>query len=87
MGATSTSSSIIVYCVLPGCKGWHTNLAGWHQKKLQQNKPNPAGMSDPIAVMYIPVCENRVPIELVCSVDSSSISKGMIDGVLLSMCW
>ena len=39
---------------------------------------NPAGMSNPIAVMYIPVCENRVQIESVCSVDSSSILKGMI---------
>ena len=32
-GATSTLSSTIVYHVLPGCKGQHANLAGWHQKK------------------------------------------------------
>ena len=75
MGDTSTSSSTIVYCMLPGCKGWHTNLAGQHQKKQQQNKPNPAGISNPITVTYIPVCENRVQMESACSVDSLSISK------------
>ena len=45
----------------------------------------PAGINDPIAVMYIPVCENRVQIESVSSVDSSSMSKG-ICWVLLMMC-
>ena len=73
--------------MLSGCKGQFANLAGWHQKKLQQNKPNPAGISDPIAVIYIPGCKNRVQMELVCSVDSLSISKGMIGRVLSSRCW
>ena len=45
MGATSTSSSTIVYHVLPGGKGLHANLAGWTPKKYQQNIPNPAGIS------------------------------------------
>ena len=73
MGAISTSSSTIVYCVLPGCKGWHANLAG-----QQQNKPNPSGISGPIAITCIPVCKNRDQMESVCSVDSLSISKGII---------
>ena len=30
MGAASTSSSTIVYCMLPGCKGQCANLASWH---------------------------------------------------------
>ena len=64
--------------MLPGCKGWHANLAGWHQKKQQQNKPSPTGISDPIAVRFIPGCENRVQVEPVCSVDSLFISKVMI---------
>ena len=87
MGATSTSSSTIVYHVLPGCKGWHVNLAGQYQMKQQQNKPNPAGICNPIAVMYIPVCENRVQMESVSYVDSLSISKGIIGSVLLSRYW
>ena len=50
---------------------------------------NPAGMSNPIAVTYIPVCENRVQIESVCSVDSSSIVKrknwlGVVEHVLVN---
>ena len=49
MGATSTLSSTIVYCMLPGCKGQCANLAGWHQKKYQQNNPIPTGMIDPKA--------------------------------------
>ena len=73
--------------MLPSCKDWHTNLAGQNQKKNKKNKPNPAGMSDPIAVTYILVCENRVQMESVCSVESLSISKGIIDEVLFSMCW
>ena len=87
MGAASTSSSTIVYHVLPGCKGWCTNLAGQHQKKKQQNIPNPADISGPIAVMYIPVCKNNVQIESVSSVDSSAVSKGMICCVPLMICW
>ena len=67
MGATSTLSSTIIYHVLPGCKGQFTNLAGWHQKKLQQNKRSPTGISDPIAEMYIPGCANRVQMEPVFS--------------------
>ena len=86
MGATSTSSSTIVYHVLPGCKGQCANLAGQHQKEVAKNKPNPAGISNPIAVTYIPWCENRVKMDPVCSVDSLSISKGMIGRVLLSRC-
>ena len=70
MGATSTLSSTIVYHLLPGCKGQHTNLAGQHQKKSQQNKPSPTGISNPIAETYIPGCENRVQMEPVCSADS-----------------
>ena len=73
--------------MLPGCKGQCTNLAGWHQKKQQQNKPNPGGISNPIAVAYIPVSENGVQIESVCSVDSLSILKGTIGRVLLTRCW
>ena len=45
--------------------------------KVQDN-PNPACISDPIAVTYIPACKNRVQIESVSSVDSSFISKGII---------
>ena len=60
MGATSTLSSTIVYHMLPGCKGQHANLAGQHQKKYQQNNPSPTGISDPIAVTYIPGYKNRV---------------------------
>ena len=85
MGATSTLSSTIVYHMLPGCKGWHANLAGQHQKKYQQNKPIPTGISNPIAEMYIPRCVNRVQMESVFSVDS--VSKGMIGRLLLSKCW
>ena len=85
MGATSTLSSTIVYHVLSGCKGWCTNLAGWHQKKYQQSKPSPTGISDPRAEMYIPRCANRVQREPVFSIDS--VSKGMIGRVLLSRCW
>ena len=51
MDAASTLSSTVVYHVEPGCKDQHTNLAGQHQKKYQQNIPNPAGMSNPIAIM------------------------------------
>ena len=43
-------------------------------------------ISNPIAVMYIPGCENRVQMESVCSVDFLSISKGMIGRILLSRC-
>ena len=78
MGATSTSSSTIVCCMLPDCKGQCTNLAGQHQKKKQQNNPNPTGMSNPIAVTHISVCKNSVQIKSVSSVDSSVVSKGMI---------
>ena len=38
--------------MVPGCKGWHANLTGQHQKKWQQKIPNPAGISDPIAITY-----------------------------------
>ena len=87
MGVASTSSSKIVYCVLPGCKGQCANLAGQHQKKEQQNIPNPAGISDPIAIMYIPVYKNSVQIASVSPVDSSAVSKGIMCWVLLIMCW
>ena len=87
MGATSRSSSTIVYYMLPGCKGQCTNLAGQHQKKEQQNIPNPASISKSIAAVYIPVCENSVQIESVSSVDSSVVSKGMICWVPLMICW
>ena len=43
------------------------------------------GISDPIAEMYIPGCENRVQMEPLSSVDS--VSKGMIGRLLLSRCW
>ena len=33
MSAASTLSSTRVYHIEPDCKGWHTNLAGCHQKK------------------------------------------------------
>ena len=55
MGAASTLSSTIVYHIEPYCKGQCANLAGWYQKKYQQNIPNPRGMSDPIAIIYTPV--------------------------------
>ena len=84
MGATSTLSSTIVYHMLPGCKGRHANLAGQHQKKWQQNKAIPTGISDPIAETYIPGCVNRVQIESLFSVDS--VSKGVIGRLLLSRC-
>ena len=32
-GCCLTSSSTIVYCMVPGCKDQHANLAGQHQKK------------------------------------------------------
>ena len=64
--------------MLPGCKGWHANLAGQHQKKLQQNIPNCAGISDPIAVTYISACENSVQIKSVSSVNSSAVFKGVM---------
>ena len=28
-----TSSFTKVYCMVPGCKGWHSNLASHHQKQ------------------------------------------------------
>ena len=84
MGAASTLSSTIVYYVLPGCKGWHANLAGQHQEKEQQNKPIPTSISDPIAETYIPGCVNRVQIESFFLVDS--VLKGIIGRVLLSRC-
>ena len=87
MSATSTSSSTIIYHVIPGCKGRHANLASQHQKKYQQNIPSPAGISDPIAVTYIPVCENSVQIESVCPVDSSAVLKGVMCLVPLMICW
>ena len=40
--------------------------------------PNPAGISNPIAVTYIPVFENSVQIESVSPVDSSAVSKGVM---------
>ena len=36
--------------MVPGCKGWHANLAGQHQRKSKQKIPNPTGISHPIAV-------------------------------------
>ena len=80
MGATYSLSSTIVYCMLPGCKGWLANLAGQHQKKYEQNKPSPTGISDPLAETYIPGCANRFQMESVFSVDS--VSKVMIGRVL-----
>ena len=44
----------------------------------QQNIPNPAGISNPIAVTYIPVCENSVHIKSVSPVDSSAVLKGVM---------
>ena len=70
--------------MLPGCKGQCSNLAGQHQRKKQQNKPIPTGISDPIAETYIPGCANRVQTESLFSVDF--VSKGMIGRVLLSRC-
>ena len=69
MGAATTSSSTIVYCIEPGCKGWHTNLAGQHQK-VTKNIPSPAGIGNPIAIMYIPVCKNSVQMDTVSSIDA-----------------
>ena len=51
MGAASTLSSTIVYHIEPDSKGPHANLAGRHKKKWQQYIPNPACISDPIAVV------------------------------------
>ena len=83
MGATSTLSSTVVYCVLPGCKGWCTNLAGQHQKKSQQNKPIPTGISDPIGGTHIPGCVNRVQMESVFPDDS--VLKGMVGWSCISL--
>ena len=38
--------------------------------------PIPAGISDPIAITFIAVCENSVQIESVSPVDSSAVLKG-----------
>ena len=54
MGAAPTLSSTIVYHVEPDCKGQHANLTGQHQKKYQQNIPNPSGIHDPIAITQTP---------------------------------
>ena len=59
MGVTATLSSTIVYHMLPDCKGRHTNLAGWHQKKYQQNNPIPTGIGDSKAETYIPGWVNK----------------------------
>ena len=47
-------------------------------RNLHQNNPNPAGISDPITVTYIPVCKNSVQAKSISSVDSSFVLKGMI---------
>ena len=60
MDAAFTSSSTIVCHEEPDQKGQHDKMAGQHQKKKQQNVPSPAGISNPIAVLYIPVWENSV---------------------------
>ena len=39
MGAASTSSSTRVYCMVPGCKGQHANLAGL--SKINNSKISP----------------------------------------------
>ena len=84
MSATPPLSSTIVYHMLPGCKGQHANLAGQHQKKYQQNKPIPTGISDPIDETYIPGCVNRVQRESVFPV--YSVLKGMTGMALLRRC-
>ena len=43
--------------MVPGCKGQHATLAGQHQKKQQQNIPNPAGVSDIITIKWMPLCK------------------------------
>ena len=53
-------------------------LCSVKEKKVLLLNPNPAGIGDPIAVTYIPVCENTVQIESVSSVYSSFVSKGII---------
>ena len=71
--------------MLPGCKGQCINLAGWHQKKLQQTNPIPAGIIDPKAEMYIPVWVNTLQRESVLSDDL--VLKGASGVVLLRRCW
>ena len=72
--------------MVPGCKGQCANLAGQHQKKYQQNIPNPAGISNPIAITKIPVWENSIQIDTVSPVDSSGDVKGVIGVMPLIMC-
>ena len=71
--------------MLPGCKGQCANLAGWHQKKEQQNKPISTGIIDPKAETYIPGWVNTLQRESVSSDDS--VLKGTIGMVLLRRCW
>ena len=85
MGASSTLSSTIVYCVLPDCKGQHTNLAGQHQKKKQQNNPTPTGKIEPKAETYIPGWVNSFHKVLVSS--DGCMLKGVNCKELLRRCW
>ena len=71
--------------MLPDCKGRCANLAGWHQKKYQQNNPIPTGMSDPKAEMYIPRWVNTLHRESVSS--DGSVLKGVRCNELLRRCW
>ena len=71
--------------MLPGCKGQHTNLAGWHQKKEQQINPIPTSIINPKAEMYSTGWVNILQRESVSSDDS--VLKGTIGVVLLRRCW
>ena len=61
--------------MLPGCKGWHTNLAGQHQKEMQQNNPIPTGISNPKTEMYIPGLVKKLHRESLSS--DGSVLKGV----------
>ena len=48
--------------------------------------PNPAGMSDPIAIKLMLVWENSVEMDAVSSIDSSVDINGVIGPLLLTLC-
>ena len=53
---------------------WQVNTKRNNSKII----PNPAGISDPTAITYIPVCGNSVQIKSVSPLDPSAVLKGIM---------
>ena len=85
MGASTTLSSTIAYCVLPDFKAQHANLAGWHQKKYQQNNPTATGKIKSKAETYISGWVNSFHKVLVSP--DGCVLEGVNYKELLRRCW